>query len=118
MAICKAQQKGQFYEMQTAVIPLLKQALCAQQGKFQAILSGELDILAYIMSSMMPDSRHSGGLACKLFHLLTASCFSSKSCRWIWDNITAVSGQIQKHVASCIWLCDALTSCREERAKE
>lgn len=41
MAICKAQQKGQFYEMQTAIIPLLKQALSAQQGKFQAILSGE-----------------------------------------------------------------------------
>lgn len=45
MAICKAQQKGQFYEMQTAIIPLLKQALCAQQGSFQAILSGEQDFL-------------------------------------------------------------------------
>ena len=46
MAICKAQQKGEYYEMQTAIVPLLKQALCAQNGKFQAILSGESEILA------------------------------------------------------------------------
>lgn len=47
MAICEAQQKGEFYEMQTAIIPLLKQALCAQNAKFQASLSGKPDALAY-----------------------------------------------------------------------
>ena len=40
-AICAAQQPGEFYEMQTDIILLLKQALAAQQGSFQAILSGE-----------------------------------------------------------------------------
>ena len=97
MAICKAQQKGQFYEMQTAVIPLLKQALCAQQGRFQAILSGELDILAHALLSMTPDSRHSSGLACKRFYVLTVSLLSPASRHWAWDEFTAVSRQSQKH---------------------
>ena len=56
MAICKAQQKGEFYDMQTAIIPLLKQALSAQQGKFQAILSGELGRLGLLPIHMMPNS--------------------------------------------------------------
>ena len=40
-AICAAQRPGEFYEMRTDIILLLKQALAAQQGSFQAILSGE-----------------------------------------------------------------------------
>jgi len=40
-AICASQLKGDFYEMRTAIITLLKHALTAQQGSFQAVLSGE-----------------------------------------------------------------------------
>ena len=63
MAICKAQQKGEFYDMQTAIIPLLKQALSAQQGKFQAILSGELGRLGLLPIHMMPNSHHANNIS-------------------------------------------------------
>ena len=41
-AICAAQRPGEYYEMRTDIIMLLKQALAAQQGSFQAILSGQI----------------------------------------------------------------------------
>ena len=43
-AICAAQQKGESYEMRTAIIPLLKQALAAQQGSVQAVLCGAIPL--------------------------------------------------------------------------
>ena len=58
IAICKAQQKGEFYDMQTAIVPLLKEALSAQKGKFQAILSGESDALVYQHHTHCLDSHH------------------------------------------------------------
>ena len=41
-AICAAQRPAEYYEMRTDIILLLKQALAAQQGSFQAILSGKI----------------------------------------------------------------------------
>ena len=43
-AICAAQRPGEYYEMRTDIILLLKQALAAQQGSFQAILSGDITV--------------------------------------------------------------------------
>ena len=63
MAICKAQQKGEFYDMQIAIIPLLKEALSAQKGRFQAILSGESDALMYQHHMQCLDSHHTSRMA-------------------------------------------------------